>query len=370
MRKQTVLLLLWLGCAIAANANMASPVVEGTLSASGISSKDISISAEKINIHINAAFTSALFTVQYSISTAAEGKQIPLLFYAVDYKDSFRVWVDGVQVNIQAVPERYFANTRFATFGNAFQNGSNGDEVAIAWQEHSRYICRLNDLKYFETNLSKGVHHIRVEYVASPWEYHGEWMKTYSFRYSLSPARFWKSFGSLEVSIEQDGAAQNLSTNLGTPAPQQNGRIKTWRFNKLPSEYIEVSYQPAPGKLAATLIFIDPAGVSFLMGIVLMLLHLFLVMQYRRRHLAVRFSPVVIIGSIVVPLLALIGYMWSYGWIDGIIGADASGRHGYTFLVILLYPIILPVYWFAMWLIDRLYKRKILHAAIGAGVDD
>jgi len=68
----------------------------------------------------------------------------------------------------------------------------------------------------------------------------------------------------------------------------------------------------------------------------------------------------VILGSLVVPLLILFFHMLSYFIIDWSIGEEASRRHGYTFLILFLYPLLLPVYWFIMWWIDRSMKRSLL----------
>jgi hypothetical protein len=70
------------------------------------------------------------------------------------------------------------------------------------------------------------------------------------------------------------------------------------------------------------------------------------------------FFWVMIAGSILVPLLVLLSYIFSFSLIDLAIGPAASRNHGYTFLSLAFYPLLLLVYWPAMWLVDRAMARR------------
>ena len=70
-----------------------------------------------------------------------------------------------------------------------------------------------------------------------------------------------------------------------------------------------------------------------------------------------------IAGSLLIPLAILIFYIGAYDIIDDLIGEDAGRYHGYTFLAIALYPLILPVYFFVMWLVDKQIKLRIAKSA-------
>jgi len=63
-------------------------------------------------------------------------------------------------------------------------------------------------------------------------------------------------------------------------------------------------------------------------------------------------------GSVIIPILILIGMGLSYYLFDIATGQNWRQESGYTILPIILYPIILPIYWTTMWLIDRKLKRK------------
>jgi hypothetical protein len=205
-----------------AHANMASPIWEGTMTSSAFSSKDINILSELIHIKIDKDYKTAKFIIEYTIQSNVTGRQIPLLFYAQDYKDSFFVWVDNQKVTIQGIPEKYthFENSPFSGF-SSFKDDNNrkneNDEVTIYWYKNYGFVYRLNDLKYFETDITKGVHKVRVEYTANVWTDISGWIKEYSFRYSLTPAKYWKSFGNLNITVEQEGTVRQLSTNIGEP---------------------------------------------------------------------------------------------------------------------------------------------------------
>ena len=129
-------------------ANMSSPIQEGTLTSTAFSSKDINILSEKINIKIDKEFKTVKFIIEYTIQSDVIGRQIPLLFYAQDYKDSFMVWVDNQRVAIQNIPDKYthFDNSPFSGFSGVIHGNDNkneSDEVSIHWNKNSGYVLSL-----------------------------------------------------------------------------------------------------------------------------------------------------------------------------------------------------------------------------------
>lgn len=360
---KTNIFILLLLLAQVCKANMSSPIREGTQVSAAFSSKDIQILSEHIRVKIDKTSGTAKFIVEYTIQSDVSGQQIPLLFYAQDYQDSFLVWVDNQRIDIQKIPEKYthIRESPFSTFAAPFErsNRANGaDEVTIHWSENSAFVYRINDLKYFEADITKGTHKVRVEYIATAWTDASGWVKEYSFRYSLTPAKFWKSFGTLSIEVEQEGEVKELSTNLGRPIEQKFDTINNWKFTKLPAEYFEFSYVPDVNMFAQTLIFITPLGIAVIIGILLFIWHLMLVRRYRRRFVNKKYSPVVIAGSLIVPFLVILSYIYAYPLIDNIIGEAAGRHHGYVFLMIVLYPLFLPIYWTILWLFDRQQRKR------------
>ncbi len=342
-------------------ANMASPIRRGTAASTPFSSRDIDILNEKIYLTIDKNFQNATYQITYTIRTDTSGKQIPLLFHAQDFGGNFSIWVDDTQVMLQDIPEEYLSvlDSPFEKFSDAFI-GSDRGSTFIHWDEETGDYYRLNDLKYVEVDLSKGQHTIRVTYTATAWKDVSEWVSEYSFRYSLSPAQYWKSFGTLDITVDARAVGTAFNTNIGNPVTGQTNGIATWHLTKLPAEYWSVTFTPAISSTAKFLIAVDPFGLTLLVALVLVGLHLWAVWAYRRSHLQKRFSWVVIAGSIIIPFVVLVCYMLSYNFIDIVIGQAAGRYHGYTFLVIALYPLLLIVYWLGMWLTDRYWKRKSL----------
>ncbi len=351
----TILFLLANNC----YANMASPVTEKTKVASALSSKDIDILSEDIQININRLFTEAKFTVTYHINNNTANAEIPLLFLALDYKADFKVWLDGVPVEIKNIPDEYrkLSESKFKNFSHNF-NGAEGEteQVSIQFEKNYSNTYELQDLKYFEAILSKGAHQIKVEYIAEAWEDQSEWVKALTFKYSLSPVKHWKSFKNLRVSITQD-SSQAYTTNLGK-TKNGNNKLAQWTFKTLPADYIEISYQAQVGKFADTLLAIEPSGLMYAFGTLFLMIHLFILYKNQKASPS-KSNRIVLFGSAIVPFLAMLIYSFSFSFIDYIIGADASRFHGYYILIFGLYPFVALGYWLAIYLINRFGIRKL-----------
>ena len=339
-------------------ANMASPLQEGTHSSSAFSSRDIDILREKISIMIDKKRNTASYVIEYFIRTETDGSQIPLLFHAQDYLGNFRVWVDNVEVQTQNIPSQYFqaANSPFEKFSNIFSGTGQAESpqtVTINWSENDGYDYSINDLKYFETRLIKGEHTIRVEYVAEGWKDRSNWVSDYSFRYSLSPAKFWKSFGSLEITIDGTNFQNQLTTDLGQPTMGRLDSVAVWTFQELPAEYFQFNYTPSISSFADTMIAIGPVWITAIFGLIMAILNLFLILKLKRNNPGKKYSWVVIVSSIIMPLVILIFYMYSFDLIDNVIGIAASRYHGYTFLALIFYPVLAPLYGLGMWFFGK-----------------
>lgn len=342
-------------------ANMASPFIDGTRAASPFSSRDVDVRSERIHISLNPAGTDAKFTIDYNIFSRHDGIHIPLLFVALKYNYGFRVWLDGKEIVVTEIPSKFthFNNSPFEAFKIARSNETNNggpDEVNILWSDSRSETHTINELMYFEANLSKGSHTIHVEYNAAADLNLGSWVTQRTLRYSLSPAKYWHSFENLSVAIEQHGHPVALNTNLGTP--KKTGTLQQWSFSKLPADYIEISYTPEINFFAKILINTGPIVPTVAASALLIWIHLIWIKRYRKRKAFKKFSIAVIIGSVVFPFLFVIAFMLSFPIIDAIIGPDASGRHGYTFLAILIYPVLMPLYWITMWLVDRRFRKR------------
>ncbi|MDW7691725.1 hypothetical protein R9C00_16730 [Flammeovirgaceae bacterium SG7u.111] len=343
-------------------ANMASPIQEGTWAATPFISKYVDILREKIHITPDRDFRTAKFTIEYHINAGRSGEQIPLLFYASEFKESFKVWVDGVEINLSTVPEAYteLEGTPFSDFGYFFETKGWSDtkQVHIENFPSGGFYVSIDDLKFFETDLAEGNHLIKVEYVAEQWVDRSWWVKEYSFRYALSPAKYWKSFGELEITLDASGTNRNFVANIGQPTKGDLASTAVWTFSALPTEVLIISHIPEMNAKASMLLAISPTGLAAIFAVILMLFHFLAMWLFRKTNSEKRFSWVMIIGCLAIPFAALVAYIFSFGIIDDAIGPDAGNYHGYTFMVIVYYPILLAVYWLFMWLVDRQMAKR------------
>lgn len=344
-------------------ANMASPIRPGTYSSSAFGSRNIDILSESIHLKIDKAFNTAKYSVIYRIFTDSSGKAIPLLFHAKDYSGDFKVWIDDIEINLLEIPEelRNTNNSSFSGFSNSFSQSTNPEmqpTVTIYWEKGSGRVFPIKDLKYFESNLTKGEHTIRVEYTANVWTDVSGWIKQYKFQYSLSPAKHWKSFGNLQIVVDASELNAPLTSNLGKPAIGSLNAIATYNFTSLPADFFEISYSPEISSNAKNLLDLGPFGITLIATSILALFHLFLLFRNRKRNPEKKHSRVLTIGSILISLFFVIFYIKSFDIIDNAIGASAGRHHGYNFMVIVIFPIVLLFYWLLMKIADKIAQKR------------
>lgn len=338
-------------------ANMASPIFsEGTLGAQPFISEYVDIVNETIHIVPDSQFQTAAYDIVYTVDAKQEGTQIPMLFYALEFKDYFHIWVDDSIVELRPIPEQFI--DPFEGYDHVF--GEEAELATVQWPDGQGLNAPLHTLKYFEMDLSQGRHTIRVTYDADVRGDSWGWVNRYSFRYSLSPAQYWKSFGELTITVDNRLHGQQLTTDLEPPHQGSLDSVAVWHFSYLPADMITIEYEPELTSLATTLIDISPDGMAGIVLLLLACLHLFFLIRFRKKFPAKRFSWVVIVGGLIVPFLALLAYVKAYDLINWAIGPEASPHNGgYSFLIFILYPIVMPIYLGIMWGIDYLMKRQI-----------
>jgi len=346
------------------HANMASPIILRTIVTIPFTSQYVDILSENIFISVNHGFESANYEIEYKIRSSAKGVQIPLLFYAIGYQDKFKIYFDGKEIELKDLPNELISKDGkiYSDFEYFFKDAvyHEQDEIFIEEMPGSKTPVNISNLKYFETDIPEGEHIITVRYLANSWINTSDWVNEYSFRYALSPAKYWKSFGELHITLDASKFDGKIITNLPNPLRGSLDSIAVWKFTELPNETIELQHIPEIKPVAKALIKLTPVGMTSISGVLLLLLHIILIIRYRNQKMDKRFSPVMIIGSLTVPLLILVAYILSFDVIDLFIGPGASGRHGYIFMAIFLYPLFLPFYFLAMWLTDRIYRRNKL----------
>jgi hypothetical protein len=342
-------------------ANMASPIEqEGTLGATPFISKYVDILKEKITITPDEKFKKAHFKVEYHLQSEKNGVQIPLLFVAKEFSNGISVMLDGKKILLMPVPKKYMhqPDSPFSDFSDSFEKESE-QNVTIRWSEDHGYRYKLSDLFYFEADLSEGIHIVTVEYDADRRIDQSNWVKEYSFLYSLSPAKHWRSFGELEVVLDASKCKKSLKTNFGFPVKRNLQSIKKWTFSSLPGEFLQVKYTPKINKTAQILIAITPTGLTVIFAIVMSLVHFFLLKELHKKNHLQWAKWLFRLGVFIVPFLVLRWYMYTFNIIDNLIGEEASRYHGYTFFVFILYPFVMPCYWLFLFFVKEPWVKKM-----------
>ena len=334
---------------------MASPYVQGTKSSSIFVSENVEVVEEKIKIKIDNTFQQAKYVIKYKLKVLKSGVQIPIVFQAKNYKNGFKVYLNDKRIEEERLPPQYIAPPE--RFENFKYLSKENYEVTIWWTENSGIVENLQNLKYFETDLPKGEHDVKIEYVSTPMLDKSKWVNEYVFQYALSPAKHWKKFGKLEIELDASEFSEKITTNLGEPKIGNKGEIGVWNFNGIPENSIEIKYIPKVSWLTKLLITIGPFGIALTMGILMCIVHLNSIKRNRKRSKS-KYSWIVFVGSILIPLLFFILWMYAYDLIDIIIGEEAGGRHGYVFLTLFLYPIVMIGYLLITWQLDLYWKRN------------
>lgn len=343
-------------------ANMASPIQEGSRVGAPFLHENVEILREQILVRPDADFWMAEYQIRYEIRVLESGTQIPMLFVAAEYRDSFRVRFAGQEVPVQPLPQAYWNEPDRSLSGFLDlprDSSSYGDNlVEIQWSDNYGGTYRMDELLYFELDMPVGEHVIEVSYRALAWEDNLDWVAVKSFPYLLSPARYWRSFGELEIIVDARDCPLPLQTNLGPPDEGSLDNRAAWYYEDLPADRFELIYHPEPNATARTLIAIGPTGLARIAAIIFVGLHLLLLWQYRRRDPRHPFPVVLWLGMIFFPIFVIGAYVSGFGLIKSSLGADASNQFGYYFLSWLGYPVLLIGYGIFMLIIDRLFFRR------------
>lgn len=343
-------------------ANMREPLIHGTVGSRPFTSEFVDILHEELNIVVDSAFETASFEVIYTVKSSKLGEQIPLLFYASEYLDDFEVFLDGKRINDIVIPSYDWVNedTLFGDYPYFFE-GYDMFYGTVDFNETSDYetTVTFSDFIYFETDISEGEHEFKVTYTAHAWTDFSNSIQEYEFRYSLSPANYWKSFGVLDLTIDASAFNQPIETNLGSLKSGDINEVGHWSFEGIPVPVLEIYYHPQISSTAQFFLDFGGLNLALIIGFIFAVLHLFWMYRYRRKNPLVKYSVVVIVGSILVPGIFLLVWIFSFDWFAYLIGPHASDVSGYRFMAIMGYPILVIPYWIIAWGFDRIDKRKL-----------
>ena len=334
-------------------ANMAAPWIDGTSNSNIYISKDIDILKEHLSVTI-LNYNQAEFDVRYVIYTDSRLLNVPFVFdtqadnhkYRRGRDDhmNFGVWLDDREVTVQDIPYMY-----------------RGDSIGENWARDLRknFDMNIDDLfsfKYFELDLAEGVHVIHVKYTANATIDLWRDVKRYVFAYNLRPARYWKSFGGLELTVD----ASDLDGEISLDIP--DGTFVEGAYNhyfaELPADEFYITCTPHISSSAEMFMAFGSYGLALTVSVCLIIIHFILMYRSRKKNPKKKFPHVAVIGSLIIPFVFCFAWVYGEFLIDDIIGEHASARHGYIFLLLLGYPFLLILYLIAVLTFDWIFKRK------------
>lgn len=362
------LLFLFILNSIWLHANMASPVNEGTFGTRPFISQYVHILHENLHITLHENFQYADFVVEYNISAEKSGMQIPLLFYASSYYENFKVSIDGKEVTLARQEDFWDAYGPEKEKLTNFHYLYNADRKAVAEIENQFNHGRsdriyLNDFLYFETDILEGNHTIKVTYTATNWRYNHSRLNEDSFRYALAPAKYWKSFGKLNVTIDATKVNDNIEINLGTPKTGNVNGITSYEFDKLPLEVLQITRIPTLSGFTKFLMNLESFWLAFIFISIIIAFHVWQMFRFRKKYPKRKFSTPAFIGASLIPICFIFLLIITSLWIDASIGEPyASGRKSYgaffSFLYLPKYIIYYVVFSIVLdFILKRIFKK-------------
>lgn len=327
-------------------ANMAKPWVDGSSHSVLFSESNCTVKNESIFISLFKADYGygANYKIKYTIISDSD-QILPLAFLGIGLNDKKMVLVNNAPASITPVEENAAAFSFLVKKDNYYE---------IKYSESETHAITLNELIYFQAKLKKGENTIYIEY-SGDLEYNTYgFLKKYKLRYSLYPSKFWKSFGPIKVTMNLENNLEVNDSNIGKSTFESNSA--NWEISKINQEEMEITVTERISVISKILLFIEPIGLAFIFLILMAFLH-FKLLKRRRIKANLKYNFYLPLGIIIVPLLFYVLYFLSYDLIDFSLRQESS-KHGYVFLYVVTYPVLLLVYGIMMWQIDLKLKKK------------
>ena len=330
---------------------MASPYQqEGSLSSTVVVSDDLQVLSESIVMTIDTTFEYCNYEIEYNIEADSVGGKLPLAFVTLDYLQGFEVSVDDVP--LQSIDGYDIA------FPFSVLDDKERKVVTIAWDKNESKSYDLDELHYYEIDVQQKVFVVKVSYTSKSWIDRSDWLKDYSFRYSLSPAEHWNKFGKLTLVVNYSGK-EDLQCNLSDDVKKSDSTW-IWSFGGLPGKYLVISKKIEINTLAQLCLWITPEGFGVLFFALFLTLHLRGIRSRNKQGQKGIYFFSIVGPSIIFPFVVFILYCFTYSAIDSLIGEEASRYHGYYFLMIVFYPVFMLLHWIIAHSMNENYSNQFL----------
>lgn len=218
--------------------------LEGTWVGSAYFNSEIDVISETIDIDVSEHFKKARFTVQYEIYNKKSGSQIPLLY--VLHSDETATETSKNNVGLSISVDGHPATIRNIA---SSEPKLNFDDFFENYQIRP-YGYRINVspdyVDFIKANLSVGYHTIIVTYNAIPsYRDTNELTYEYNYDYSFDPIKLKQGFANTTISLNFDGAIENVSFQVFPDSEQDLTSVEdtTFTFKEDLPESIDFTYQ-------------------------------------------------------------------------------------------------------------------------------
>lgn len=333
-------------------ANMANPYVNGTKNSLFISSKDVSVTKENIDIFLLKDIAEVAYTITYEIESDTN-TVLPLLFIASNYEHDFKVIINGDNDEDTKVLKKITGTEIKEEF--SYLKVLDNEHVDVPFSKTETVTARMDDLIAFNASLRKGKNTIEVAYFALNSYNRHDWFKKPTIEYSLYPSKFWKSFGTISIKIHSEQLFKIDSSNIGKPMltfKQSYNNEYSWQLKKITTDVMSIQVSPKISLLSKILIALDPIGIAIIILIILIIFHFKRIKKYAQTS-PDKINKPLWLGNILIPIIFIVVFLFSFSLIDWTLAESAGNFHGYIFMIILMLPFFWMGYSLFMWLIYR-----------------
>lgn len=307
--------------------NMAKPYMDGSQH-SVLFGGDASVTREIIDIKIvkepfdNIHF--ANFSIKYHIHSSKK-QTLPLLFIAIGLSGEQEIMVNDKTAKIEPLD---LENKTYPFLKKSLTG------TFVKYDIANKLPIIQDYLIYFYADLKEGENIIEVKYDAQ-MEYNTYgFIKNYKLEYSLFPSKYWKSFGPIEVNLNLNDQVEFKESDLGKEKKSNN--IVKWTITPQNRDKIEIKLYEKTSFISKILLFFQPLCISVIALFVMMFFHYKWMKSNPKKY-------ILVLGIIIFPILFYVVYFLSFNLINYSLGKDHT-KHGYTFFIVITYPIILLIY--------------------------
>lgn len=343
-------------CSINLLANVAAPSQGGNTLSEPKGIKNIDIIKEDLKIDISqlgdetVSVRDRFINVEaiYQIDNPTDIEKLELVFVIVSDAKNFQFYLNDKEIPTEPIDNKEFADRH---------SWKKPDKTPYEDKElmYNPYNGNLKSAK-FTINLPKGKHTLKAIYKAEPTVYKNVGvMKGWQFAYSLAPAKDWKSFGGLNLSVTVPKDWKFFS-NIQL---QQNAEVYSGTFKEIPADFLAITTQSPIPKNYNTwtdITFFTFLGCIFIFPILIIIVALTKGYQWKNSWV---YSGV---AGIVWALSVGISGFVSQAYPESLIPEGQYASYGYdglfsTFIIALLVPITL-VLGIVIWIVPVLLRSK------------